>query len=284
MRKWRNIPTISGKKVTEMQLQKRDCPLEIELIPRGAGWTYVCLTTGGERIDFVISNVMGGQFSDLVRILYFFSPGQYDSDSPNWFIECADGDFTLDEVPPKVAAEFRAHNKTTVHYVDIPHRAEFQWDEEPGFSHWILERVPNLHEDFNVKLHIKIQRCGQHDGVYDLEFEKEYDFEFRYKDLCYAVAKAYTKVLKEFGFGVITFPHSTNQFAYIICCISRLSHWTALRFGTGRLIRPITEKSLNFRTSWSCSYSICSGFLWKTEFGLDGGSARRKGEEADTPI
>jgi hypothetical protein len=35
-----------------MLFQKRNCPLEIELIPRGAGWTHVYLTTGGERLFF----------------------------------------------------------------------------------------------------------------------------------------------------------------------------------------------------------------------------------------
>jgi hypothetical protein len=184
-----------------MKLQKRDCPLEIELVPRGAGWTYVYLITGGERLFFIISNtMMREQFSDFVRILYFFTPAQYDLDLPNRFVDCVDGDFSLDEVPCEVAVEFRAANRTAVHYIDIPHKAEFTWDEEPGYSHWSLERVPNLDEDFNVKLHIEIQRHEQRDGVYDSGFEKEYDFEFRYKDLCYAVAKAYTKVLRVFGF------------------------------------------------------------------------------------
>ena len=41
-----------------LQLKKRDCPLEIELIPAGAGWTHVYLTTGGERLFFVIVYVI----------------------------------------------------------------------------------------------------------------------------------------------------------------------------------------------------------------------------------
>lgn len=62
-----------------MNLKKRDCPLAIELVPRGFGWTYVYLTTGSNRMDFVVSDVMGEQFNDLVRILYYFSPEQNDS-------------------------------------------------------------------------------------------------------------------------------------------------------------------------------------------------------------
>ena len=63
-------------------LKKRDCLLEIELITRVAGWTNVCLTTGGERLFFHVSNVSGvsgyNQVSDLGKALYFLSPDQND--------------------------------------------------------------------------------------------------------------------------------------------------------------------------------------------------------------
>jgi hypothetical protein len=74
---------------------------------------------------------------------------------------------------------------------DISYRAEFTWNEEGSYSRWLLERKPDLNHDFTVKLCIEIQRG---------EDSKDYNFKFFYEDLCYAVAKAYTTVLKRYGF------------------------------------------------------------------------------------
>ena len=159
-----------------MLLTKRDCPLKIELIPKGAGWTHVNLTVGDERLFFVISNVFGDQFSDFARALCLFTPEE-DEYGYDKIIEYEDGTFEVD-------GEIRE-------YSFIPFRAKFTWDEEPSYSRWVIEREPNLDSDFTVKLHIEIHREEDY---------KEYNFEFLYKDICYAVAKAYTTALKEYGF------------------------------------------------------------------------------------
>jgi hypothetical protein len=167
-----------------MTLQKRDCPLGIELIPCGSGWTHVYLTIGDERLFFVVSNVLGDQFSNLVEALYFFNPSQYDHDDIGRNIECKDGTFEV------LVDDGNGPELISRDYADIPYRAKFYWDEEGSLINWVLEREPNLAEDFPIKVHIEISRAER----------KEYDFDLKYKDLCYAVAKACTKVLKEYGF------------------------------------------------------------------------------------
>ena len=159
-----------------MPLKKRDCPLEIELIPIGDGWTHIYLTAGGERLFFISEY---NQFSYLAKALYFFSPKQNDHDQ------------AYDIIEEKVIKVYLDSEKSIVD-MEVPYRTEFSWDEGGcDSSLWLLEQEPNYESDFTVKLHIEIQRE---------EYHKEYDFEFLYKDLCYAVAKAYTKGLKEYGF------------------------------------------------------------------------------------
>jgi hypothetical protein len=147
-----------------MTLQKRDCPLEIELIPHGAGWTYVYLTIGDERLFFVVSNVLGDQFSDLVEALYFFNPAQYDHDGVGENIECKDGTFEV------LVDKGNGPELISLDYADIPYCAKFYWDEEGGLINWVLEREPNLAEDFPIKVHIEISRAER----------KEYDFDLKY--------------------------------------------------------------------------------------------------------
>jgi hypothetical protein len=126
---------------------------------------------------------------------------------------------------------------------EIPYRAEFVWDEEGSNSQWTLERKGNDNPDFVLKLHIEINRNLQ---------EEEYDFEFLYTDLCYAVAKAYTKVLKEYGFygyHVSTYREevSVHQLLFLkavaLDCLE-VREWTAHSSGHGETTRIEDEIEL----------------------------------------
>jgi hypothetical protein len=223
-----------------MNLQKRDCPLEIELIPQGAGWTYLYLTTGGERLFFKISNVMEDQFSDLVRILYFFTPKQ---DEPGFGNDDIDYQPHAYDIKTGKVTAFLDDESPRGVCIDIPCRAQFTWDEEPSFSRWVLEREPDDNPDFVVKVHIEHHR---HDGLH------EYDFQFHYKDLCYAVAKAYTKVLREFGFWgyhvstyheSICVHHLLFLKAVALDCLE-IRNWTPHPSGHGEVTRIEDELEL----------------------------------------
>jgi hypothetical protein len=140
-----------------------------------------CIFDRSRRTNILyVSNVLGDQFSDLVEVLHFFTPEQHDHDFAGKSVECKDGTFE------ELVNTGNGPELVSRDYIDIPHRAKFYWNEEGGLIDWVLEREPNLARDFAVKVHIEIRR-----DVY-----KEYDFEFPYKELCYAVAKA----LKEHGF------------------------------------------------------------------------------------
>lgn len=65
----------------------------------------------------------------------------------------------------------------------------FTWDEEGASSTWRFELSPPYDENSMLKLAIDINRNES----------KHYEYEIKYKDMCYAVAKTLTNVLKSYG-------------------------------------------------------------------------------------
>lgn len=183
----------------KMKLKKRDCGINMRLVPYGAGWTDVYLDIEGDHLHFVISDVLGNQFDDLLRVLYHFHPKNGDPENADDIIECKCGicaktDTGFEVV--KIVDELRDEEHPWG-YIDIPWKADFTWDEEGAHSKWTLERTPDESKDFMLKIHIEQHRAET----------TTYDYEVRYKDFCYAVAKACTETLKEYGF--FGYHHST---------------------------------------------------------------------------
>jgi hypothetical protein len=121
-----------------MILEKRDCGIEIKLVPYGGGWTDVYLNIGNDRLYFILSNVMGSNFSDLLRVLYFMYPKQSDSENAD------------DIIKYKFASKDEETGKTEIYndlselptpstFWDVPWKAQFKWDEEGAYSKWELE-------------------------------------------------------------------------------------------------------------------------------------------------
>jgi hypothetical protein len=171
-----------------MNLIKRDCGIEIKLVPYGGGWTDVYLNIGNDELYFIISGVMGRQFSDLMRVLYFMYPEQSDPANADEIIESKP--YLVDMSTGKTKLIDRDEIKPGSVIRDVPWKAELEWDEEGAYSLWKLEREPTEDIDFILKLNIEISR----------DETKKYSYEVRYKDFCYAVAKACTEALKEYGF------------------------------------------------------------------------------------
>lgn len=170
-----------------MNLIKRDCGIEMKLVPYGGGCTDVYLNIGNDNLYFIISSVMGRQFGDLMRILYFMYPLQADPANADEIIESKP---YIEDKTGKHKMIKRDEMKPGTTYWEVPWKAEFKWDEEGSYSHWKLEREPNEDTDFVLKLNIEISR----------DETKTYSYAVRYKDFCYAVAKACTETLKEYGF------------------------------------------------------------------------------------
>lgn len=167
-------------------LQKRNTLIEIALQPRGADWTNIYVQFGGHKIEFKISGVMGHQVSDLVRALYWLHPSQPDPGRASDIVETVDGIFDA------------ATDET---WVDVPAKAEVSFQSEPGEFMWAITREPTLAAQFPVALHLEVN--------YGHEENQKYDLTIEYRDLCYAMCKALTSSIKEYGFA--GFYHSANH-------------------------------------------------------------------------
>ena len=136
-----------------MELYKRDCGINMRLVPYGGGWTDVYLDIQGDSHYFIISNVMGDQFEDLLAILYCLYPGNAHESYqyvPNMDMKHALKKATKNGyVTVRIADD--THDWEGV-CADIPWKARFAWyDEEAGCS-WELEREPNEDLDFDLKI------------------------------------------------------------------------------------------------------------------------------------
>lgn len=181
-----------------MELNKRSCELEINLVPRGAGWTDVYFNIGEDKLHFIISFNDGDPFSKLLEVLYYLHPEQHDPQINN------DVDY-WDGVCEYIGGEYKVV-KIVEHCNDcpavirsIPHKAELHWGEECwSYSHWTFTREPTEDRDFELQIDIHLSRD---------EEEERFSYKVRYKDLCYAVAKTCTEVLK--SHGIYGYHHST---------------------------------------------------------------------------
>lgn len=176
-------------------LKKRDCGISMKLVPYGAGWTDVYLNIGEDKLYFIISAAFGDTFTDLLRILYFLYPDNNDPEHEENFVDCWEGLIENNEV---IAIAERFDQKSYP-YISVPVRGKFRWNEEGATSHWIIERDPTLDTDFDIKISIDICR----------DETKHYEYNVRYKDFCYAVAKTCTEVLK--SHGIYGYHHSIYQ-------------------------------------------------------------------------
>lgn len=177
------------------ELKKRDCDISMKLVPYGAGWTDVYLNIGEDKLYFIISSVLGDTFTDLLRILYFLHPENHDPENEEDLIDCWWGLVEKDEVV-EIAERI---DKCPCTIRPIPKKGEFSWDEEGAASNWIIEREPTLDTDFDIKISIDICR----------DEDKHYEYNVRYKDFCYAVAKTCTEVLK--SHGIYGYHHSIYE-------------------------------------------------------------------------
>lgn len=173
------------------ELKKRDCNIQMNLIPRGAGWLHMHLHIGDEKIGFVISSALGDRFERLLRLMYHLYP---DNNDPEFEenVYCWQGlckwsddkdDYEVVKIVERITDEPYPHT-----FRDIPWKAELCWDAEGSDCQWVIEREPTLETDFNIKLHIKYS-----------DEENERCYEVRYKDFCYAISKACTEVIKTHG-------------------------------------------------------------------------------------
>lgn len=157
-----------------MELKKRDCDIKIKLLPLGDYWLKVDFEINGEHLKFMPSSAMAGQFGDFLNALYglFMELNNYDGDNHR---------------EPDANKHWIERDGIEVI------TTKTQWDEEGTFIDIIFERrVSDENRDYSdsIDLSFLIHR--------DEYTEKRFTIDT--KEFCYAVAKACTEVLKEFGF------------------------------------------------------------------------------------
>ena len=151
-----------------MKLQKRDCLVKVHIEPLGAELLAVSFDFGGSKLKYTPSTAMGEQFGEFVCALYTL----YDENNNQRF----DGhsEWHTREYHTNSNHEIQA---TTVKVV---------WDGEGTFM--MLEMTKKLDGDT-----ILLKASMDYGKTY-----QEYTVNDR--DFCYAVAKACTEAMKQFGF------------------------------------------------------------------------------------
>ena len=150
-----------------------DCPVKFTITECEAGWTKLEVEINGEHIDFIISGIWQDKNpSNLLQTAYLFNPFL------GAFKERMDIDYQM------VDEDYKG-------YSDIPLKSEFEWDSEPFSTEWCVYMPLAQFEVKEPKLLISIKK--------DIGSEKyrEYSFEIKYKDFCYAVGKCFSDILNK---------------------------------------------------------------------------------------
>ena len=160
------------------ELKKRDCDIKIKLTPSGTQYLHFEMDIQGDHLDFLPASTMGDQFGAVVSALY-----------------------TLFNEKEDMHEEWRSRE----HIADenhVIHRrvTKVEWDNEGDVIDIMMSRKGGIDIDYeNDLIDIEIKN-------YD-EVLKQYTV--KTKDLCYAVAKACTEALKEYG--IYGYRYSTEQ-------------------------------------------------------------------------
>ncbi len=159
-----------------LDLIKRDCDIKIKLTPVGAMYLKVQFEINNEHLEFMPSSAMAGQFGDFVNAFYelFLELGNYSCDNHR--------------------EPYSRKRTKEIDGIDII-TTKAHWDEEGRIIDIVFER----------RFKRESKNWDYSDTV-DLSFlihsveDTEKRFSVNTRDFCYAVAKACTDVLKDFGF------------------------------------------------------------------------------------
>ena len=160
------------------ELKKRDCDIKIKLTPSGTQYLHFEMDIQGDHLDFLPASTMGDQFGAIVCALY-----------------------TLFHEKEDMHEEWRSREHISDENHVIHRRVtKVEWDNEGDVIDIMMSRKGGIDIDYeNDLIDIEIKN-------YD-EVLKQYTV--KTKDLCYAVAKACTEALKEYG--IYGYRYSTEQ-------------------------------------------------------------------------
>ena len=158
--------------------KKYDCPLKFTVSDCESGWTNMVFDFNGTVIKSDIS-YLGYQPSALLEATRIFHSHEISYDEGYGYSHI-DIEKTEDVGSPEGIWDV------------VPMVVGFQWDEEPMLTTWYIIREAKDIGKKDFPLIIRITRTN--DKVVNHEFT------VHYRDLCYAVSKCYTELLKRYGF------------------------------------------------------------------------------------
>ena len=160
------------------KLQKRDCDINIKLTPCGTQYLHFEMDIQDDHLEFLPASTMGEQFGAVISALYalFHEP----NDSHNEWHSC----------------EHLSDENHVIH----TSVSKVEWDNEGDVVEIKMSRKCTVDIDYeNDLIEIELKNYG--------ELLKKYTV--KTKDLCYAVAKACTEAVKDYGF--YGYQYSTEQ-------------------------------------------------------------------------
>jgi hypothetical protein len=184
--------------------KKYNCPIEIKIFPRGAGWTDISWYVPEQMSEPLIltASYIGCNMSDFVRSLYYLYPNQFETGRAGDLVEVVD--YEYDMKTKRHGKMYKlGEDRPQGAYTECPIKAEFHFEEEPGGSDWTISREPSVEQkietDFPVHVNIKLDKYKGGQFSREFDYDGEFNFNFMYSDLCYAVGKAMTDVMKRYG-------------------------------------------------------------------------------------
>lgn len=196
-------------------LKKQDCPIKIKLTPCGNYYLHVAMDIQGDHLEYMPASSVGKQFGAVISALYslFY---EHDDNHREW--------------RPHKYVSNEDHTYTAVSTVE--------WDNEGNIIEIIMSRKYEVDIDYEKDL-IEIE-IKNYDNVL-----KRYTVQTR--DLCYAVAKACTDVLKEYGF--YGYRYSTKYDFFKLHQLLYIKSFALLNF-EARELTVENEKEFVDRTSF----------------------------------
>ena len=208
------------------KLQKRNCDIKIKLTPCGAQYLHFEMNIQDDHLEFLPASTMGEQFGAVLSAFYTLFQENDDSHT---------------EWRPR---EYLSDEK---HIIAV---TKVEWDNEGDVVEIIMSRVCGVGIDYeNDQTKIEIRNYGKLLKSYTVKT----------KDLCYAVAKACTDALKEYGF--YGYRYSTEHDCFNLHQLLYIKSFALLNFEA----RELTSKNEDERSKRT---SFEKGILCGSRLGL----------------
>ena len=152
-----------------MELKRRNCGIDFKVSILTQRWQLYTITINGEKHENRVSATVSSMLGDLIDALYEMYIESHDNSRPR-------------------VAEYLCQDTSWSNRITAI-TASISWDNEGEALWWRLTR--QLYEDM-IMLDIELESDFEDE-------EKRYHYRVPFFDMCYAVAKAATQVLKQTG-------------------------------------------------------------------------------------